>query len=179
MPASRSTGRASARALLRGSEADAEGGGKRVPGGDLAFVEHRGEHSLGVGDFLAEDAAAGAWLAWSASLPVSAVLDQGCLLHGQPIDEGGEVGAWHPGQRGVGQGVGQLLPDGDWDAGADEVLDLLAGGETQGGRGDSDAVFLQEAADLLDRCAEGALVHAQHLGQHRLRAHVTQIEHGQ
>jgi Transposase, Mutator family len=66
--------------VVEGADAHVEGRGEDVPGSEFALVEHCGQDPFGVGDLLAEDAAAGAGLAWSTSLAVAAVLDQGCLL---------------------------------------------------------------------------------------------------
>jgi hypothetical protein len=55
---------------------------------------------VGVGDLLAEDAAAGSGEAVSAALAVAAAFDRGCVRDGEAAGEPLESVAAHPGQLG-------------------------------------------------------------------------------
>src|SRR4051794_5769377 len=90
-----------------GAATDFEQLGDGVVGAQAAPVEHGGQHPLGVGDLLHEDAAAGAGQPFAAAGSMSVPLGAGGQHGHDPVGQRGEVGARHAGQRGGGEPVGQ------------------------------------------------------------------------
>src|SRR3954451_2122355 len=90
-----------------GAAADFEQLGEGVVDAQAAPVEHGGQHPLGVGDLLGEDAAAGAGQPFAAAGSMSVPLGAGGQHGHDPVGQRGEVGARHAGQRGGGEPVGQ------------------------------------------------------------------------
>ena len=90
-----------------GAAADLEQFSEDVLGAHPAPIEHRREDSLGIGDLLAEDAAAGAGQAFPAAAAVAVAFGARRQDVHDAFGHRGEVGTRHPGQGGVGEQVGQ------------------------------------------------------------------------
>ncbi|ABW10816.1 transposase mutator type [Parafrankia sp. EAN1pec] len=161
-----------------GAVTDAEQLGQDSAGGDFAVVKDRGQDTFPAGDLLREDTAAGSGEALAAALLVAASFHGGCLADRYLVDECGEVGAAHAGQRGVGQRPGQRRAAVVVLSGARVGSDLLGAGEPQGCRRDRDVLLVQEMPDVGDRLTDRPRCDFQHVRQEPLRADLAQVNDG-
>jgi hypothetical protein len=84
-----------------GAGADFEQIGQHLPCADFALVEDGGEDSLGVGDLLLEDAAAGSGEPFTTASLIAEAFEAGGLERGESLDHLVEFFAAHPGQSRV------------------------------------------------------------------------------
>ncbi|WP_246655210.1 IS256 family transposase, partial [Nonomuraea guangzhouensis] len=136
--------------------------GYDLPGADFAHAEDDRQDALGVGDFLLEDASAGAGLPVTAALAMLAPLGLGGLPQRQPLDQCGQFRATHPGQCRISEQRQPVRPCRD-DVAVQEVAERTGAGEAQHGGVDLEFAGGQELAGLGDRLADRGLADLEQL----------------